>query len=56
MINKERNIGIDVLKFLAVILIANSHMELAYGKYSVLATGGTIGDVLFFSVVDSHCL
>ena len=44
---KERNIGIDILKFLAVLLITNSHMELLYGKYSVLATGGTIGDALF---------
>ena len=43
---KERNIGIDILKFLAVLLITNSHMELLYGKYSVLATGGTIGDAL----------
>lgn len=45
---KERNIGIDILKFFAALLITNSHMELLYGKYSVLATGGTIGDVLFF--------
>ena len=44
----ERNIGIDILKFLAVLLITNSHMELLYGKYSFLATGGTLGDVLFF--------
>lgn len=44
---KERNIGIDILKFFAVLLITNSHMGLLYGKYSVLATGGTIGDVLF---------
>jgi hypothetical protein len=45
---KERNIGIDILKFLAALLITNSHMELLYGKYSALATGGAIGDVLFF--------
>lgn len=45
---KERDISIDILKFFAVILITNSHMELLYGKYSVLATGGAIGDVLFF--------
>jgi cytochrome c oxidase subunit IV len=44
----ERNIGIDILKFLAVLLITNSHMKLLYGKYSFLATGGTLGDVLFF--------
>lgn len=45
---KERNIGIDILKFFAALLITNSHMELLYGKYSILATGGAIGDVLFF--------
>lgn len=45
---KERNIGIDILKFFAALLITNSHMELLYGNYSMLATGGAIGDVLFF--------
>lgn len=45
---KERNISIDILKFLAVLLITNSHMELLYGKYCILATGGTIGNALFF--------
>lgn len=45
---KDRNVGIDILKFLAVILITNSHMQLLYGKYSILATGGAIGDALFF--------
>ena len=45
---RERNIGIDLLKFLAALLITNSHMEILYGKYSILATGGAIGDVLFF--------
>lgn len=45
---KERDISIDILKCIAALLITNSHMELLYGKYSVLATGGSIGDVLFF--------
>ena len=45
---KQRYLSIDILKFIAVIAITNSHMELLYGKYSVLATGGAIGDVLFF--------
>ena len=45
---KERNISIDILKCLAALLITNSHMGLLYGKYSFLATGGCIGDVLFF--------
>lgn len=44
----SRNIGIDVVKFIAVLLITNSHMELLYGKYGALATGGSIGDALFF--------
>lgn len=45
---KERNISIDILKCFAALVITNSHMELLYGKYSILATGGAIGDVLFF--------
>lgn len=45
---KERNISINILKCIAAIAITNSHMELLYGKYSFLATGGAIGDVLFF--------
>lgn len=44
----KRNISIDILKCFAAILITNSHMELLYGKYSILATGGAIGDALFF--------
>lgn len=45
---KERNISIDIMKFLAVLLITNSHMDKLYGDYNVFATGGAIGDVLFF--------
>lgn len=45
---KQRDISIDILKFMAVLVITNSHMELLYGKYSEMATGGAIGDVLFF--------
>lgn len=45
---KERNISVDFLKFFAALLITNSHMGMLYGDYSFLATGGTIGDVLFF--------
>lgn len=44
----RRDISIDILKFLAVFLIINSHMDICYPpKYSILATGGAIGDVLF---------
>lgn len=45
---KARNIGIDIIKFFAALLITNSHMEILYHPYEVLATGGAIGDVLFF--------
>lgn len=44
----NRNVSIDILKCLAALLITNSHMEILYGKYDFLATGGCIGDVLFF--------
>lgn len=44
---KKRDVSIDVLKFFAVFLIINSHMDICYPKYSVLATGGAIGDCLF---------
>ncbi len=45
---KDRNIGIDILKFFAVLFITNSHMQLLYGDYRALAIGGTLGNVLFF--------
>lgn len=44
---KDRDVSIDILKFLAVILVTNSHMDILYVKFSAFATGGTIGDVLF---------
>ena len=47
--NKTRDISIDILKCIAAIVITNSHMELLYGKYNALATGGAIGDVLFLN-------
>lgn len=37
---KKRDISIDILKFFAVLLITNSHMELLYAKCGQLATGG----------------
>lgn len=45
---KERNLSIELLKFIAVIVVINSHSDIMYGKYSYLATGGAIGDSLFF--------
>jgi len=44
----KRDSSIDILKCLAVLAITNSHMGLAYGKFAFLATGGAIGDALFF--------
>lgn len=44
---EKRDYSIDILKFLAVFLIINSHMDALYVKYEMLATGGAIGDVLF---------
>ena len=44
----ERNIAIDILKVFAVLLVMNSHMKMCYPNYSFFATGGAIGDALFF--------
>lgn len=44
----NRNVSIDILKCFAALLITNSHMGILYGKYNFLATGGCIGDALFF--------
>ena len=44
----KRIISIDILKFLAVLLIINSHADIMYPDHlKMLATGGAIGDVLF---------
>lgn len=45
---RQRNISIDILKCFAALVITNSHMDILYPKFSVLATGGAIGDALFF--------
>ena len=44
---RERDIAIDIVKFLAVLLIINSHADVMYPKLQMLATGGAIGDCLF---------
>lgn len=45
----KRDIGIDIIKFLAALLITNSHMGKLYPEnLSFMATGGAIGDALFF--------
>lgn len=46
--NQKRVPAIDILKFIAVFLVMNSHMEVCYPKFQFLATGGAIGDALFF--------
>ena len=47
---KEKNLSIELLKFVAVIIVMNGHMDVLYGKYDFMATGGAIGDALFFFV------
>lgn len=45
---KQRDISIDILKFIACLAITNSHFDEIYGPLASLATGGAIGDALFF--------
>lgn len=46
---KVRDTAIDFVKFVALFLVLNSHMEMSYvDGYKSLATGGAIGDALFF--------
>ena len=45
--NKDRDSAIDIVKFLAVLMIINSHADVMYPKLQSLATGGAIGDCLF---------
>ena len=51
---KQRDFRIDVLKILAIFLIINSHSDIACPKYSILATGGAIGDCLFLFFLWLH--
>lgn len=44
----KKNSSIELLKFFALLFVLNSHMDVLYGKYNFLATGGAIGDCLFF--------
>lgn len=45
---KERVVGIDILKCFAALLITNSHLKDLYVHGSAFATGGSVGDALFF--------
>ena len=47
LIKKDRDYAIDIVKFLAVLLIINSHGDVMYPHLKILATGGAIGDNLF---------
>ena len=44
---KERDIAIDIVKCIAVLVIINSHADVMYPQMKMLATGGAIGDCLF---------
>lgn len=45
---KQRNVSVDILKCIAALAITNSHMDILYPCGKALATGGAIGDALFF--------
>ena len=45
---KERDTAIDFVKLVATLLVMNSHMAISYGNYSFMASGGGIGNALFF--------
>lgn len=47
---QNRIYAIDFMRFVAAITITWSHMDKPLGHYSVLATGGAFGDVLFFFI------
>lgn len=45
----KRDKGIDFLMFIAILMVVNSHLEEMYvGATKLLATGGVLGDALFF--------
>lgn len=47
---KKRDVAVDLVKVIATLLVLNSHMGICYGSHSAFATGGGIGDALFFFV------
>ncbi len=51
----NRIVGIDILKFIATMMIFNHLAGPYYGKYSFLATGGGIGCALFYFVSGYLC-
>ena len=51
----SRDFSIDLLKFLAIFLIINSHSDIAYPAFSILATGGLLVMDCFCSVLVILC-
>ena len=51
----NRIISIDLLKFIATLLIFNHLAQPYYGKYSMLATGGGMGCALFYFISGYLC-
>ena len=49
-IMRTRDVAIDFVKVIATLLVLNSHMGICYGDYSAIATGGGLGDGLFFFI------
>lgn len=47
---QNRDVAIDLVKVIATLMVMNSHMAICYGVHSAFATGGGIGDALFFFV------
>lgn len=47
---QNRDVAIDLVKVVATLMVMNSHMAICYGTHSAFATGGGIGDALFFFV------
>lgn len=49
--NGKRNISLDILRIISLLLIINSHADLLYPeKVRFIASGGAIGNGLFFSL------
>lgn len=40
VIVKKRDVAVDFVKAIATLLVLNSHMDICYGRYTALATGG----------------
>lgn len=46
----RRDTSIDIIRFLATLFVMNSHMSVCYPVLKILATGGAIGNALFFFI------